>query len=254
MAEEVPALIDYHCHLDLYPDCEAQYAACSAQAIATLAVTTTPRAWPRNRAMAADSSFVRVGVGIHPQLVGTHEVELSLFEEYLAQTRFVGEVGLDAGPAYYRQYPRQKAVFERILQLCRSSGGKILSVHSIRSAKDVLDAVEKYLAATTNRVVLHWFSGSAAETRRAVQLGCYFSINATMLAKADGMQWIGELPHNRLLTETDGPFTRRGSAPAKPADVAVTGKQLADRLGLGAEACLTLLRSNLKELESSTGL
>jgi TatD DNase family protein len=195
-----------------------------------------------------------VGVGIHPQLIGTHEAELGLFEEYLAQTRFVGEVGLDAGPAYYQHYPSQKAVFRRVLQLCKNSGGKILSVHAIRAAKDVLDAVESHLAATSNRVVLHWFSGSAADALRAIHLGCYFSINSAMLTKPEGNIWIDKLPRSRLLTETDGPFTRQAAGPSKPADVASTSCQLASRLGLSPERCLAMLRDNLRELESCAGL
>lgn len=249
MLDSVPALIDYHCHLDLYSDYEEQYRACTANEIATLAVTTTARAWPKNKAMAADSPFVRVAVGIHPQLIGTRDAEMGAFEDYFQQTRYIGEVGLDAGPAYYRHYAEQRRVFERIMQLCARAGGKILSVHAVRAAKDVLDYVEAHFADTTNRVVLHWFSGSIADARRAVQLGCYFSINAAMLAKATGVQLLSEIPRSRLLTETDGPFTTTGSKPAAPGDVLLTTAQLADRLGIEPEAFLALLRENLITLE-----
>src|SRR5687768_17992867 len=41
-------MIDFHCHLDLYPDHAAAVAECERGRIYTLAVTTTPKAWPRS--------------------------------------------------------------------------------------------------------------------------------------------------------------------------------------------------------------
>jgi len=118
MSETETLWVDYHCHLDLYQDYEAQFRACNTNRIATFAVTTTPRAWPRNKELASASQMVRVGLGIHPQLAGpNYKQELALFEKYLPETRYVGEVGLDAGPAHYKTYQRQKLVFETVIRL-----------------------------------------------------------------------------------------------------------------------------------------
>lgn len=40
-----PEYIDFHTHLDLYPDLAQAIAACDRNRIATLAVTTTPKAY-----------------------------------------------------------------------------------------------------------------------------------------------------------------------------------------------------------------
>jgi TatD DNase family protein len=249
MPETEPHLIDYHCHLDLYKNFEEQFRNCTVNRIATLAVTTTPLAWPKNKELAAASPMVRVGLGIHPHMVGQHPSELALFEKYLPETRFVGEVGLDAGPAFYKTYGQQKIVFERIIRLCAQSSGKILSVHAVRAVRDVLNLVEAHLAGTSNRVVLHWFSGSGAEARRAAELGCYFSVNGAMLLKPTAAALINAIPRQRLLTETDGPFTKTGSRLAEPRDVSQTTEQLAQILGLDIEITRTMLRNNLASLE-----
>jgi TatD DNase family protein len=249
MAETEPFLIDYHCHLDLYPNFEEQFRTCTANRIATLAVTTTPRAWPRNKELASTSSMVRVGVGLHPQLVGQNDRDLSLFEKYLPETRYVAEVGLDAGPAHYKTYVQQKGVFETIVRLCAQAGGKILSVHAVRSVRDVLRMIEAHLAGTNNRVVFHWFTGSATEARRAAELGCYFSINQAMLGKPTGVILIAAMPRERLLTETDGPFIRTGARPAEPRDIAGTIENLAKVLKQSPEKTKRLLCSNLGSLE-----
>src|SRR5207245_2243922 len=108
--------------------------------------------------------------------------ELSIWERHLPETRYVGEVGLDAGPRFYKSFEAQKQVFERVLRCCAAAGNKIITVHSIRSAKVVLDHVESFLPRGQGKVVLHWFTGTKTEALRAVDMGCFFSINAAMLA------------------------------------------------------------------------
>lgn len=244
------ALVDFHCHLDLYPDHAAAVAQCERDGIYTLAVTTTPRAWPRNRDLATGTRYVRAALGLHPQLVGERHDEITLFEKYLKDARYVGEVGLDAGPQHYRSLDLQKKVFERILRACAEQGGKILTVHSVRSATPVLDMIESHLPRSRAIVVLHWFSGSKREAQRALDLGCYFSVNTEMLRNERGNATVAALPEDRLLTETDGPFTRTGDRPTKPSDVQAAVAALAKIRGLELERTVALVQSNLRKLLS----
>jgi TatD DNase family protein len=214
------ALIDFHCHLDLYPDFESLIRECEEARIHTLAVTTTPRAWARNHELASRTKHVIAALGLHPQLVSDHAHEFELWESLLPASRYVGEVGLDSGPQYYRSLETQKQVFRRILQACDRQGEKVLSVHSVRSASTVLDMIEQYLSLDRSKVVLHWFTGSITEARRAVELGCYFSINAQMADSPRTGKIVESLPSDRILTETDGPFTKFGGRPSRPTDAA----------------------------------
>ena len=243
-----PRHVDFHVHLDLYPDLRAAIDGCEARQVATLAVTTTPRAFPRNLSLARKSDFVRVGIGLHPQLVAERAAEVSIFEDLLPQTRYVGEVGLDAGPKFYRSFERQKDVFERVLKLCARSGDKILSVHSVRAAKQVLDMVEKHLPAGRGQVVLHWFTGSPGEARRAAQMGCYFSVNERMIASPKASTLLREIPRERLLTETDGPFVERDGVAIPPGDVGAVVASLAKLLGLTVAEVEALVLQNLRGL------
>ena len=59
-----PTLVDFHCHLDLYPDLATAISACDARRAATLAVTTTPKAFSHNRQLASKSEYVRVALGL----------------------------------------------------------------------------------------------------------------------------------------------------------------------------------------------
>lgn len=243
-----PELVDFHCHLDLYPDLAESIAACDSRRAATLAVTTTPKAFRRNVELAAESEFVRVALGLHPQLVAERASELSLFESLLVETRYVGEVGLDAGPGHYRSFEAQKRVFARVLDLCEAAGDKVLSVHSVRAATPVLDLVERVLPRTRGAVVMHWFSGSVREAERAVALGCYFSVNQRMFASENGRRIVSALPPELLLTETDGPFIKVEREPIKPGDVGQAVNMLAELRGWEPEVTRSQVLSNLHEL------
>jgi TatD DNase family protein len=116
----------------------------------------------------------------------------------------------------------------------------------------ILDLIEQYLPAHRGVIVLHWFTGSKAEARRAVQLGCYFSVNAAMLRNDRARALVASLPLNRLLTETDGPFTEIAGNPAKPSDVAQAVNALASLHRKSTAEIGQLIRANLKFLLEPT--
>jgi TatD DNase family protein len=240
--------VDFHCHLDLYRDHVDLIAECDRERVATLAVTTTPKAWSRNQELAARSDHVRVALGLHPQLVAERASELPLLEHYLRDARYVGEIGLDAGPRFYRSVPAQERVFVRILRACAEQGGKVLTVHSVRAVAKVLGHIERELPPDRNRVVLHWFTGTAAEAQRAVSLGCYFSVNGEMLRSPKHRQLVSGLPAERLLTETDGPFVERDGRPMRPRDVTDTVADLALLRDTATETMQATILANLRAL------
>ncbi|WP_419910356.1 Qat anti-phage system TatD family nuclease QatD [Hoeflea sp.] len=243
-------LVDFHCHLDLYPDHAAAVAQRERERVFTLTVTTTPKAFPRNKELADRTKYVRAALGLHPQLVAERAQELSIWKEYLPSTRYVGEVGLDAGRQFYASFEQQKFVFAEILSACAATGDKVLSVHSVRCAKVVLDTIDARLPVGRGRVVLHWFTGSASEARRAADMGCYFSINAAMLRNERSAALVRTLPKERILTETDGPFTDNAPGGVGPADVKPARDGLAKLFQMGQNEIDVLISENLRELVS----
>lgn len=243
-------LVDFHCHLDLYPDHETAVREADEAGVFTLAVTTTPRAWPRNHELAQRTKHVRAALGLHPQLVAEREAEIALWDDYLSETRYVGEVGLDAGPRYYKSMEAQQRVFQHILRRCAGAGDKIITAHSVRAVRAVLEHVEAFLPRSRGKVVMHWFTGTKSEARRAMELGCYFSINAAMLASERHLTMVQAIPLDRLLTETDGPFTRTEDRPSKPSDVASVVEELGRLHRLPAAHVAKIVRDNLRNLVS----
>jgi TatD DNase family protein len=241
-------LVDFHCHLDLFPDLVTAVAEAEQGEIYTLSVTTTPKAWPRNKEITEKTRHVRAALGLHPQLVSERAAEIELWEKYLPETRYVGEVGIDRGPKYFRSLDAQKHVFERVLIRCAKAGGKILTVHSVRAATLVLDMIQEHLPYDRGQVVLHWFSGSKPEARRAVEMNCYFSVNAAMMNTDKGRALVSALPVDRVLTETDAPFTDIHGRSSRPADVMLVTEQLAQLHGHTSAKMAETIQRNLRVL------
>lgn len=239
---------DFHCHLDLYPDPAAMVAACERNEIVTLAVTTTPKAWRQNREWASDSCYVHAAVGLHPEVVGERHHELPLLESYIRESRLVGEIGLDGSQQHRQNWTRQLEVFTRALAASQDLGGRVVSIHSRRAAAEVLKYIEQYTTQDRVLPILHWFSGSAAQARKGVDLGCYFSINGCSLQSDTGSALIARLPENRLLTETDGPFAAAGDRPSEPGDVVNTVARLADARGVGVDEMTHILTANAQRV------
>lgn len=210
-------MIDFHVHLDLYPDPHAVVRECVSRDLYVLSVTTTPSAWSGTVALTKDARRIRTALGLHPQIAHERKGELPLFERLLPRVRYVGEIGLDGGPEYRRYWPDQEHVFSRVLNLCARAGGRIMTIHSRRAATQVLDALATEPSAGV--AILHWFSGTQRELTRAVDLNCWFSVGPAMLAGDKGRALAAKMPRDRVVTETDGPFAQVDERVAWPWDV-----------------------------------
>lgn len=251
-----PHPVDFHCHLDLHKDMRAAFKRCDGLRCITLSVTTTPKAFERNREFSEQTKHVHAALGLHPQLAAKRGHEIELFENLLATTRFVGEVGLDAGRRHYSSFKLQKEIFARILNACREQGSKVISVHSVRCGKQVLDMIEKSRANSNCYVVLHWFSASRPLIERAVELNCFFSINEALVGTLNGHNILELAPMDRILTETDAPFLRRNRRAVEACDVGRTVLLIAGLLGKHPEDVANKIEQNAQKLlrQSQVGI
>jgi TatD DNase family protein len=108
--------------------------------------------------------------------------------------------------------------------------------------------IETHLPSERGKIVLHWFTGSLSEARRAAALGCYFSINTEMARTERGRALLAALPSDRLLTETDGPFTQVSGRPAEPANAIAAVEALATVRAVDADIIARTVLANLRSL------
>jgi TatD DNase family protein len=235
-------VIDFHCHLDLYPNPHEVAEEAQRRSIGLLSVTTTPSAWRGTAALGDDRTAVKTALGLHPQLARQRRTELSKFDELLPQTNFVGEVGLDGGPENKASWDDQTQVFRHILQTCSAAGGKVISVHSRRAVDPTLELLS--LHETSGTHVLHWFSGTGRQLARASELGCWFSVGPAMLAGEKGRALIAAMPRDRVVLESDGPFATINRKPLFPWDVEPSMPSIARVWDLDIEIASAQIRSN----------
>ncbi|MCP4617039.1 MAG: TatD family hydrolase [Bradyrhizobium sp.] len=239
-------MIDLHAHLDLYPDPAATTKECVERKLFVLSVTTTPSAWPGTAALAKDAARIRTAIGLHPQIAQERQGELALFEELLPRSRYVGEIGLDGGPELKSTWDVQRRVFDEILRMCGVAGGRIMTIHSRRAAGPVLDSLASKDDAGV--AVLHWFSGSQRELKRAIDQGCWFSVGPAMLIGEKGRAMTAIMPPERVLTESDGPFAQIDGRPLYPWDAATAEGTLASIWSVSEEEVRERLAANLRRL------
>lgn len=245
-------MIDFHCHIDLYPDPVALINECDRQGIYILSMTTTPRAWRESLKMIKPARRIRLALGLHPQIAHERLGELGLFEALLFEAGYVGEIGLDGSPELRDHQGAQIRALDAILKACQLGGGRPLSMHSRQAASEVLDALERWPGAGTP--ILHWFSGTRAELNRAISLGCWFSVGPAMLNSKKGAEIASLLPRNRTLTETDGPFGKINGRPLRPYDVGLAETLLASTWNITVAEVTVMLRQNLRTLTAIHGI
>lgn len=237
-------MIDFHCHLDLYPNAIGMLDEVERRNEFTLVVTTSPRAYIATSRVFGGRPRIHVALGLHPEIAEAKQQEESLLVELVGSARFVGEIGLDGSLRFKQSLPLQERIFTSAVAECQRQGGRTMSIHSRGAETRVLDILEAHPHAGTP--VLHWFSGSRAELQRAVKLGCWFSVGPAMLAGAKGRAHLSEMPLDRILPETDGPFAKRRGAALMPWEAS----DIVGHLGLlfNTPTAVEILSTNLRKL------
>ena len=112
----------------------------------------------------------------------------------LPETRFVNEVGLDFGKRQADTVREQADAFRRIAAACAEQGGKVLSIHAVKAARETLDILEQAGTLESCTCVFHWYSGPSDQLKRAIDAGCLFSVNKRMLATGKGREYVKAIP------------------------------------------------------------
>lgn len=212
-------LFDMHCHLGFADNARELAAALAERGGGALSATVEPVEYVRMREALAGESAVRVGLGLHPWWLDEGrcgEEDAARCIELAREARFIAEVGLDFGKRREASRDIQLDAFRRVCAVAGAAGGKVLSLHAMGAATEVLDVLEETGCLAPGgkgscACILHWYSGPSDQLQRAVRLGCFFSINPRMLQTKRGREYARTLPADRLLLETDLPPSAGGT-------------------------------------------
>lgn len=242
-------LVDTHCHLDAYPDPSRVLAAADAAGVDLVAVTNSPDTYRRMATVLPRSGPAIPALGLHP--LKAQELGMSAvlrFSRHAAQARWIGEVGLDFSPAGRATRDTQLAVFDALLALPQVRDRPV-TVHS-RGAEKI--AVARLVDAGARAVVLHWYTGPLGVADDALAAGMSFSVNPAMVASAKGRALLARLPPERVLLETDGPYTRRGGRTCEPPDIITLVADLARLWRVDTQQLRATIGDNQRRLRTAT--
>jgi TatD DNase family protein len=184
------------------------------------------------------------GVGCHPGLAKSHKTfDVAMFIELLSSVPLAGELGLDAASRV--PLDRQLGTLRAALTVLQHTP-RIASIHSAGASKEVLDELE---LSPIRGAVLHWWLGDETQTLRAIELGCYFSLNIGGIGRNDLLRLI---PRTRLLTETDHPFGDKRSTSPRPGNVANVEAAIARHHRIEPSDVRRLIWRNLGALVAET--
>jgi TatD DNase family protein len=195
-------MIDVHCHFDMAKNPEKYISDNEIRQIITIGMTNLPSHFQMGVNHVRRYKYIRLALGLHPLRAKEHAKEHSKFRQYINETSYIGEVGLDFSREGFATKEIQIKSFEFVLD-CVKEKNKILSLHSRRAEKETL---EMLIAKGIENAIFHWYSGSLNVLRSIVNSGFFFSINSAMIQSENGKKIIAEIPKELILTETDFPY------------------------------------------------
>jgi TatD DNase family protein len=272
-------LTDSHAHLDMVPADDlapllARAQATGVRTILAIGIGDGPHQMQRALEIAhefggqPDTPAIFASAGIHPQEAHQATPDALARLAALADNErlvAIGEIGLDY---YHVENPPiavQRAAFIAQMQLAAAARKPIL-IHCRTAELATPEAKQKFAATDAWEDILelltsHWdvqtrggipagilhcFSGSLHQARRALDLGFYLSFagNLTYPKATDLREVAAAAPYDRILVETDAPFL---------APIPHRGKQNEPALMIHTAECLAALRNlTLEDLAALT--
>lgn len=198
-------------------------------------------------ALSREDNRVVWALGVHPGLVRAHRAfNVDMFRHLASQTPVIGETGLDGASRVPME--RQVATFREILKVAAQTP-RIISVHSYKAEAHVLRELNRI---PVRGAVLHWWTGSNGLTEEAIRLGCYFSVPPSA-AGVLGVDFLKQLPPDRVLTETDHPSgDRRGPVPRRPGNIREVERNLRRAWSMSEDEVRSQIWRNLANLVNET--
>ena len=253
-------LVDSHCHLD-FPDFADERDAIVARALAAgvgrmVTISTRVRRFDEIRAIAEAYEQVYCSVGTHPHSAA-EEPDVTA-EELIALAAHpkvvaIGEAGLDY---FYDKAPRDVQAKSLRTHIAASRATQLpLVIHARDADDDMIAILEDETTKGAFPFLLHCFSSGRRLAEVGVALGGYISFSGILTFKrSEEIRDIArDVPHDRLLVETDAPYLApqpyRGKR-NEPSYVVETAKVLAQTIDVSPDEIAAITTENFFRLFS----
>ncbi|OYT55015.1 MAG: DNase [Candidatus Altiarchaeales archaeon ex4484_2] len=242
-------IIDAHCHLhfpQFNEDRDEVISRALDAGVVMINSAVSPGGIRSTLKLSEEYGKVYSTLGLSPSELNDSIVEetLELIEEHRKEIVAIGEVGLD----YYwvkerENRDKEKINFKKFIQLADRLN-KPLVIHSRDAESDVLDMLEP----EDTDVMLHCFSGTINEVKKAVSRGYLVSIPASIIYSKQKQKIARETPLELIVLETDSPFLApKPRTRNEPLNVKKVAEKIAEIKGLDLEVVEMVSTENAKE-------
>lgn len=215
-------IIDTHCHFDMLPNPEAHIHQREEAGDIIIGMTNLPSHFEVGVPHVMAYKHIRLALGFHPLLALDNQDEVTLFNKYIDQTSYIGEIGLDFSKEGIATKTAQIEILRVLLESLKGKP-KIVSVHSRKAERILFELLCEY---EIKNVIFHWYSGPTELIPEILSKGYYFSINEAMTESKNGRSIIGKIPPNRILTESDAPFNEKSDIKKALANIQMTEAEI----------------------------
>lgn len=230
--------IDSHFHIDKYKNYKELYEFILRKKYYCLCVTNSPSNFISCINALPTNNHIRFAVGMHP--LETNKNDLIDFYTLIDKTRYIGEIGLD----YRKHCDIQIEILKNIIEMC-SKKNKIFSIHCNRMEAQLYDILSKY---SKEKFIIHWYTGSYQFLKKFIDLGCYFSINASMIKDSSKIEILKQIPSSRILIESDGPYSFVDNMRYSPELLEMLYSRVAQSLGIDLSIFMKQIENNFRRI------
>lgn len=197
--------IDFHSHIDFYKDDELQkvYDDINKNNIKVISCAMDEESYNKNLSFSKVCSYIIPTFGIHPWKVTNKAPDLDIYDDYIKDSKIIGEVGLDFHWVEDKStYDPQIEVFKYFVQRAKTYG-KFLNVHTKDAEELIYDILKN--ANMLEKSIIHWYSGDLSTLNKFIDGNSYFTLSVDINSSQKSQEIARLLPVDRILAETDGP-------------------------------------------------
>lgn len=197
--------IDFHSHIDFYKDHELQtvYDDINKNNIKVISCSMDEESHKKNLNFSKVCPNIIPTFGIHPWKVTNVVTNLDIYDNYIKNSKIIGEVGLDF------HWVEDKSTFEPQIEVFKhfvkkaKTYDKFLNIHTKGAEELVYDILHKNNM--LEKSIIHWYSGDFHTLRKFIDSNSYFTLSVDINYSEKSKEIAKLIPTDHILAETDGP-------------------------------------------------
>ena len=197
--------IDFHNHIDFYKNDELQkvYKDIEKNNIKVISCAMDEESYKNNLRFSKECDRIIPTFGIHPWRVTKEIPNLDIYDDYIKNSKIIGEVGLDFHWVEDKStFEPQVKVFKHFVKKAKKYD-KYLNIHTKGAEELIYDIL--YKENMLEKSIIHWYSGNTHTLNKFIDANSLFTISVDINYSEKTKEIAKLIPVRNILAETDGP-------------------------------------------------